>query len=94
MQEHINNRHKGNSRFFISYEIGVMLGVINNSPVHSELCDRIESMCKNVKLNPYMVAEGYFHYCKEYLMEYDLDEMNELFEEYGLELDEVYLNKN
>lgn len=84
MQEHVNNRYKGNSRFFISYEIGVMLGVINNSPVHSELCDRIESICKNVNLNPYMVAEGYSHYCKEYSIECDLGEMNELFEEYGL----------
>lgn len=85
MQEYIDNRYTGDSNSFISYEIGVMLGVLSNSPIHSEMCDRVESICRNVKIYPYMVAEGYIHYCKEYMIDYDFDEMNELFEEYGLE---------
>lgn len=85
MQEYINNIYKTNSRFYISYEVGVMLGVIDNSFTNIDLVDSVKRICKNVKLNSNMVSEGFIHYCKENLVEYDVASINEIFLEYGLE---------
>lgn len=85
MDQHVNNKYKQNSRFYISYEVGVMLSVIENSMAHSDLCDSVERICKNVKLNVYMVSDGFIHYCKDNFIKYDIDDINEIFKRYGLE---------
>lgn len=37
MGDYINNRYSANTRLFVSYEVGVMLGVTESNPVHREV---------------------------------------------------------
>lgn len=85
MTEHIKNIYKDNSRFFISYEVGVMIGTIENSPTNVYMVESVERICKNVKLNIYVVAEGMMHYYKENSFDYTVEDINELLEQFGLE---------
>lgn len=80
----INNRYGAVGRFFMSYEIGVMIGIIDKHPTNIDFVDSVERLCKNITLNNIMVADGIIDYAKENSYEYNEDEINELLIQYGL----------
>lgn len=84
MTEYIKNIYKDNSRFFISYEVGVMIGTIENSPTNTYMVESVERICESINLNVYVVSEGMIHYYKENSFEYNIEEINELLVQFGL----------